>query len=153
MSHNSDRVLSIRSGIPFRVITRTCRRSGQMDRGGPVGKASGRTLIAKSTHAPDPCKSSLFVTSSHSPQMSIDRLLRPWRAVYPCPLLHLTGLLSYQSGAVTPLSPTETDNIPNRLPIPPNGGRLMRWRVVRYLCYPKQDTLDRISFSYDDNRQ
>ena len=25
--------------------------------------------------------------------MSIDRLLRPWRAVYPCPLLQLTGKL------------------------------------------------------------
>src|SRR5512143_2205494 len=56
----------------------------------PLRRRQGRTLLAKSTHAPDPCKSSLLATSSHSPQMSIDRLLRSWRAVYPCPFLHST---------------------------------------------------------------
>jgi len=68
--------------------------AGDLAKGTGVGRSErpqGRTLIAKRTHAPDPCKGSLFVASSHSPQMSIDRLLRPWRAVYPCPLLQLTG--------------------------------------------------------------
>jgi hypothetical protein len=56
--------------------------------GKPVGKASGRTFRRIMTHFPDPCWSSLLVTFSFPLRCQMNRLPKPWRAVYPWPLMH-----------------------------------------------------------------
>jgi len=48
-----------------------CRTFYHMDMGEPFGKASGRTLSARSTYIPDPCWNSLWVISSNSLNLSM----------------------------------------------------------------------------------
>ncbi len=57
--------------------------------GEPFGKASGRTFEPMSTHASNPYWNSPLVTSDGFPK--INRHPKPWKAVYPCPVMQLPG--------------------------------------------------------------
>jgi len=69
-------------GIEF---TRTVQKIWSKRQGWAGRKGLRAHPYCEKYHAPDPCKSSFFVTSSHSPQMSIDRLLKALESVYSCP--------------------------------------------------------------------
>src|SRR4030067_1230880 len=69
--------------------------------GKPVGKASGRTFNTMSTCFPSPCWTSLLVTSCIPLKYQTRRLPKPWRAVYPWPVMQLQGKVIHHGGQGT----------------------------------------------------